>query len=453
MRALNCALVLALCLFAAPVMADTVHWPQWRGTDNTGSAPGANPPLEWSEEKNVAWKVDLPGLGHASPVVWGDMVFILSAEEVGPKLDVAPPPPRSGGRPPSTMSADQKQAYKVMAYSTKDGKQLWSHTAIEAVPPEGRHLDASFASASPTTDGDVLVVSFGSVGIFGYDMTGKQLWHVDLGDMQVRNAFGEGASPLLVGDNVVINWDHEGEPDFIVALDKRTGEEVWRTPREGEPTSWTSPILVDFQGKKQIIVSGHLFSRGYDPGTGEELWRASGMTKNVVSTPVYADGVVYVMSGFRGNAVQAIDLAKAMQAEGDVNGTDAIIWSDDRETPYVPSPVLYDDILYFLKRNNGILSALDAQTGSPVYRTRIDLDNIYASPVAADGRIYFVGRDGKTLVVKAGDIYEVIAENQLDDGFDASPAVVGDALYLRGRQHLYKLHDPNPPAAEEASSR
>ena len=418
------------------------NWPQWRGPLASGVAPEGNPPLSWSESENVRFKVEIPGRGHASPVVWGDRIFVLTTIDV--EAEAPPPAPAAGDATPPWARGVKpaKQRFVVMALSRRDGSVLWQRTAVETTPHEGHHLDATWASASPVTDGQRLFASFGSNGLFAYDLDGNLLWQVDLGDMSTRNGFGEGSSPALHGDTLVVNWDHEGD-SFIVALDATTGKERWRRARPDEITSWATPLIVEHDGRLQVVVAATGFSRGYDLATGEEIWRAAGMTTNVIPSPVTADGVVYLMSGFRGNMLQAVSLAKA---KGDVTGGEAILWTHDRHTPYVPSPVLYGDKLYFLKHFSNILSCLDARSGKVLFtEQRLEgITNVYASPVAAAGRIYIVDRDGDTVVLAHGDELKVLAHNRLEDGFEASPAIVGDEIYLRGRKHLYAIAAPAP---------
>ena len=265
-------------------------------------------------------------------------------------------------------------------------------------------------------------------------MQGNLQWEKDLGDMAIKMSFGEGSSPVLYGDVIILNWDHEGD-SFIITLDKRTGEMVWRTDRD-ESTSWATPIVVEHNGNPQIIVNATHRTRSYDLATGKMLWECSGMTANTIPSPVTADGIVYVTSGFRGNALQAIRLA---DAEGDITGAAAVVWEYDRDTPYVPSPLLYGDTLYFLKHNKGVLSAFNASTGEAYYGPeRLEgIAEVYASPVGASGRIYIASRDGVTLVIKHGSTFEVLAENVLDDGFNASPAIVDKEIFLRGNKSLY----------------
>ncbi len=424
------AATLALVFFViAPASEFEKYWPQWRGPSATGVAPNANPPLQWSEEKNIRWKIEIPGQGLSSPIVWGDRVFVTTA--IPTAKNIAPASEGSGRR---GISATDVNKFVLLALSRRNGSVIWQRTAIAALPHEGTHLDASWASNSPVTDGELIIASFGSRGIFCYNQQGQLLWQKDLGDMTTRNAFGEGSSPVLHGNTVVVNWDHEGQ-SFIVALDKRTGKELWKADRD-EPTSWSTPLVVVHEGKPQVIVNATNRVRSYDLVTGKINWECSGMTVNAIPSPVTAEGVVYLTSGFRGSALLAIRLDRA---QGDLSNSPAVVWKYDQDTPYVPSPLLYNGKLYFLKVNTGILSCFNAKTGEPFYvRQRLEgVANVYASPVGAAGRVYVVGRDGVTLVIKNGESFEVLATNKLDDGIDASPALADNELYLRGRKFLY----------------
>jgi outer membrane protein assembly factor BamB len=251
----------------------------------------------------------------------------------------------------------------------------------------------------------------------------------------MRNEFGEGSTPVLFGNTLVIVWDHIKGPSFIVALDKRTGKELWRTLRD-EIDTWATPLVVEADGRHQVIVPAMNKVRGYDLETGKVVWEAAGTTMNAIPSPVYGNGMVFLMSGFRGNNLKAIRLAGA---KGDLTGTGAIVWELNRDTPYVPSPLLYGNTLYFLKTNNGLLSAFDAATGKPHYQLqRLDkAPNVFSSPVGAAGRVYIAGREGTTVVFRHGPKFEVLAENALDDGFDASPALVDREIFLRGYSNLY----------------
>jgi outer membrane protein assembly factor BamB len=360
-------------------------------------------------------------------VVWGDRVFVLTAVPVDA---AAAAPVATGGRP-------GVHRYSVLALDRATGKVAWQHVAREEAPHEGTHHEfGTYASSSAITDGQHVIASFESRGLYAYDMNGKLVWHKDLGDKSMRNQFGEGTTPALHDNTVVVVWDHQAG-SFIVALDKRTGGERWRVQRD-EIDSWATPLVVEHAGRAQVVTSGMKRVRSYDLETGKLLWHGDGLTMNPIPSPVAANGIVYLTSGFRGNDLQAIRLA---DAKDNVTGTAAVVWTLDRDTPYVPSPLLYDGILYLLKSNSGILSAFDAATGKPHYQVQRldDVPNVFASPVAAAGRIYIPGQQGTTVVVKHGPMFEVLAVNKLDDGFNASAALVDDTIYLRGHKYLYAI--------------
>ena len=455
-------LVLGCVPFAEAQSTDAErYWGQWRGPESTGVARHADPPLTWSETENVAWKVEVPGRGTASPIVWGDKVFLLTAVAVGDPVALGAPevsrrqrpdasrrqaPPerrerRAGrGRRRGRRGAQEVQAqrFMVIAFDRENGDVVWEREAREALPHEGyQQPNGSYASGSAVTDGERLYAFFGSWGLYAYDLDGELLWEVDLGDRFMRNAFGEGTTPALHGDTLVVTWDHIGGQSFVAALDARTGEERWRSNRD-EIDTWATPLVVEHDGRAQVITPAMDQVYSYDLRTGETVWRSRGTTMNAIPSPVHAGGIVYVTSGYRGNNLQAIRLA---DARGDIAGTGAIVWQLDRDTPYVPSPLLYDDALYLLKSNDGILSAFDPATGEPHYALqRLEgVPNVFASPVGAAGRVYITGRDGATLVIRHGRRYEVLAVNRLDDGFDASPALVDGEVYLRGYRYLYKI--------------
>ena len=340
-----------------------------------------------------------------------------------------------GGR--GRTSPTTAQQFAVIALDRGSGEVLWQKTAREEVPHEGHHPSHGFASASPVTDGEHLYAHFGSRGLYCYDLEGNLKWEKDLGRMQSRNGFGEGASPALAGDHLFINWDNESQ-SYIIALDKHTGDEVWRVERD-ERTSWSTPTIVEVDGKQQVILPGSNATRSYDAATGELIWEASGLTGNVIPTPVVGEDKVYVMSGYQGRSIQAIKLS----AKGDVSDSDAIAWSVRHSAPYVPSAVLSNGRLYMNKSNDPHFTCLDAETGEEIFRDE-SLDGIrgiYASPIAANGFIYVVGREGTTLVLKDADTFEIVATNKLSDKIDASPAIVENELFLRGHEYLYCISE------------
>jgi outer membrane protein assembly factor BamB len=406
-------------------------WPQWRGPQFKGVSTTANPPVTWSESKNVAWKVPLPGRGNSTPVVWGDRLFVTSAVPAGVSGEAQHAP--RGGLPQRGM-----HRFVVLAIDRKTGKILWERTAREQEPHEASHNEnGTWASGSPITDGQRLFAYFESFGLYAYDLNGKLLWEKDLGDKRMRNEFGEGSTPVLYRDTLVVVWDHLNGQSFVTAIDARDGKELWRVARK-EIDTWATPIVVEANGRPQVVVPAMERVRAYDLANGSLVWESDGLTMNAIPSPVYEDGILFLMSGFRGNDLKAIRVA---DAKGNIDGTGAILWTMDRDTPYVPSPLLYDGILYFLKSNNGILTALDAKTGKPHYsQQRLDgVPNVFASPVGARGRVYLPGREGATAVIKSGPAFEVLAVNRLDDSFDASPALVDDVLYLRGYKSLYAI--------------
>lgn len=403
---------------SADGMADR-FWPSWRGPSSTGVSTTAQPPSEWSETKNVRWKIAIPGRGAGTPIVWGDRVYLSTAIPVDPAAG---------------MRGVQK--FVVMAITRKDGSIAWQQTAREEAPHEGTHQDfGTMASPSIVTDGDMLIASFESRGFYAYDMNGKPLWNADLGDKQMRSQFGEGTSPALYKDKLFVVWDHQGS-SFIAALDKKTGREIWKVARE-EIDGWATPLVVETPRGAQVVTGAMRKVRSYDAETGALVWETGGLTMNPIPSPVAADGFVYLMSGFRGNSLKAIRVA---DAKGDITGTPAIAWTLDRDTPYVPSPLLYDGVLYFLKSNNALLSAFDAKTGTPHFQAaRIEgiTSQVFASPVGAAGRIYILAQDGTAVVLRHGPKLESVSVNKLDDRFDASPALVDREIYLRGYRNLY----------------
>jgi len=411
---------------AQPQNADR-YWPQWRGPQGTGVSRTATPPTEWSESKNVRWKIEIPGRGSGTPVIWGDRLYVTSAVPVGVE----------GAAQHAPRGAQPRIAHKyvVLAIDRKTGKTVWERTAREEAPHEASHAEnGTWASSSAIVDGEHVIASFESRGYYAFDLSGNPVWQTDLGDKRMRSQFGEGSTPALHGNTLVIVWDHQGE-SVVVALDKRTGKELWRKTRT-EIDTWATPLITPVDGKPQVVVPAMNKITSYDLATGEVVWESAGLTMNPIPSPVTDGAMAYLMSGFRGNSLKAIRLA---DAKGDITGTPAVAWSLDRDTPYVPSPLLYDGILYFLKTNNGLLTALDAKTGQPHYQAvRIDaVPNVFSSPVGAAGRVYIAGREGATVVLRHGTKLDVIAVNELTDGFDASPALVDGELYLRGYRYLY----------------
>ncbi len=430
---------IAIALFSIGVSsADPSNWSHWRGPLGTGESPDATPPIEWSEDKNVHWRTQLPGLGHSSPVVWENTIFLTASLPVGepfePKPDLA-----LGAHNNNLVSS--KWRFVVMAVDRANGKVLWEKTVRERIPNEGGHETGTLASASPITDGERVYAFFGSHGLYCLEAkSGEVLWNVDFGDMQTKHGHGEGSSPVLSGDGVYVVWDHEGL-SFLAALDKRTGKKLWRQPRN-ERTSWSSPISIDVNGSEQIVVAATERIRAYRPTDGEVIWECGGLSDNVVATPVYSaeDNILLATSSYNFQSMLALNLAGA---SGDLSGSDRILWTQKKRTPYIPSPLFYQGHVYFLGHYQGVLSRVDITNGkAPSGPFRIDgIYEIYASPVAANKHIYIVDRSGITVVLSEGGIPEPVGVNQLDDRFSATPALVGKDLILRGEKYLYCIRE------------
>jgi outer membrane protein assembly factor BamB len=420
-------------LLANAAGADVVEsWPQWRGPLASGVSPDAQPPLEWSDTKNIRWKTLLPGKGHSTPIVWGDRIFLTTAiphgESMRPRL-----PPRPGAH--DNCALTQQHEYVVLALARASGKVLWQRSVHKDLPHEAGHVTASHASPSPATDGELLFASFGSRGLYCLTLDGKLVWQKQLGEMHTKHGHGEGISPVLHGHTLIVNWDHE-EQSFLIALDKRTGKQVWRVAR-AEDTSWSTPIVVEHAGRAQVIVPGTNRLRGYDLASGAVVWECAGLSSNVVSSPVAAQGLVLAGSSYETRALMAIRLDGA---SGDITGGKQVLWLRRRGAPYVPSPLLYGSFIYTLQHYQGILSRINIWSGDDEggpFRLEA-IDNVYASPVGAAGRIYITSRDGVTQVLSHdAQPPRTLAVNRLDDTVNASAALAGRDLLLRGERYLY----------------
>ena len=438
-RLMGMAAVVALSSSApgAKFAADDVkYWPQWRGPQFNGVAPHGAPPLEWSEEKNVAWKVEIPGRGSGTPVIWGDRLYLTTAVRTGsPPTGQETSPGRRGLFRRGASPAEHR--FLVLAIDRRSGRTVWEKEVRREIPHEGTHPFGNFASGSAITDGEHVWAFFGSRGLYCLDKDGQLKWEKDFGDMRIHMSFGEGASPVLYKETLMVPWDHN-QDSFLVALDKSTGRQRWKAARD-EITSWATPLVVELEGAAQVVTNATNRIRSYDLASGELIWEARGMTRNPIPSPVAGEGIVYLMSGYRGASLLAIRLS---QAQGDVTDSDAVIWRLNRDTPYTPSPLLYGDKLYFLKVNSNILSILDAKMGERHFQQRLPgLGDIFSSPVGASGRVYITDREGHTLVIRNGPQFEVLASNTLDDRFDASMAIVDKEIYLRGSRYLYRISE------------
>lgn len=436
MALLKYAILIFASLHAATAVAGSAsQWPAWRGPLATGVSPDADPPLEWSKTKNVRWKVAIPGRGHGSPIVWGDRIFVQTAIPVGETVgQIHVDVPGAHDNAPVT----HRQALVVMALDCDTGQITWQRTVNEVLPHEGGHVTASQASASPVTDGDRVYVFFGSHGLYCLTVAGEPVWHRNFGRMKTKHGHGEGSSPALYGETLVVNWDHEGD-SFIAALNKRTGQLRWRKPRD-EPTSWATPIVVEREGHTQVIVSGTHRIRAYDLADGDVIWQCGGLSANVVASPVAGEGYVFAGSSYTTRRMLAIRLK---DAAGDVTGTAQVAWSTPRGAPYVPSPLLYGNAIYYLSHYQPVITRLHAYSGAlrPGAFRLPGLASIYASPVAAAGRVYVTDLEGTTLVIRNENPPVVLALNHLETSVSASVALVGKAIFLRGEKVLYCISE------------
>lgn len=453
---------LVTVIISATAPAADQYWPTWRGPGRIGVSPAGNPPLTWSESENIKWKVELSGdASNSSPIIWKDRIFFQISVKADTAATPTPAPQdrrpmrpgeRPGGRGPGGPMGGRGPGgpgggrggfgggaptdtyrFALVCLDRNTGKTIWEKAVREEVPHQGHHRDHGFASFSPVTDGNLLWAHFGSRGLHCFDLDGNPRWSKDLGRMNTVAGFGEGGSLALAGDAVVVVMDHEGD-SAITALNKLTGDILWKKDRD-EGTSWATPLPIEVDGKTQIVTSATNLIRSYDLETGDIIWQCSGQTRNVIPSPVVGSGVVYCTSGYRGSALQAIKLGRT----GDLSGSDAVIWQVNEGTPYVPSPLLYQDRIYVCSGNNGVISCYNAKTGKPNFtgQNLEEIRGVYASPAAAANRVYFVGRNGVTCVLEASDEFKVLAVNKLDDAIDCSPAFVDDEMFLKGKKYLY----------------
>ena len=367
-----------------------------------------------------------------------DRVFVLTAIKTD-RVDESLPSPEDQ---PKQNFFDIKTPnafyqFVVICLDRNTGSELWRQVANEMIPHEGHHQDNDFAAASPTTDGKRVYCWFGSAGLYCYDLDGNQIWERDLGKAFVGSSLGEGCSPVIHDGRLVIVRDHSGQ-SMIHVLDAENGRTLWEKKRD-ESNAWATPRVVNYDNRTQVITAASNWVRSYDLDSGDIIWQCAGLTGNCIPCPVTDDELVYCMSGYEGYSL----LAMKMSESGDISGSSAVVWNKNQGTPYIPSPVLYDGSLYFTQSNNNIMTCLDSQTGDTVIdRTRLPgISNLYASPVAAENRVYFTGRNGTTVVIKKSDEFEVLATNKLDDSFNASPALAGNQLFMRGERSLYCIEE------------
>jgi outer membrane protein assembly factor BamB len=435
---------------ATTVSLSAQQWPSFRGANAAGVADGKPTPITWNApaDENVLWKTPIPGVAVSSPIVWGDRVFVSTAVSSDPNVGI-----RTGLYGDVEPVADQSpHTWRLIALDKQSGKVLWDRVAHQGVPKTKRHPKSSQASPTPVTDGQHVIVSFGSEGLYAYDLDGKLLWTQDLGVLNAGWFFdpdyewGIGSSPIIWKNLVIVQCDIQ-KGSFIAAFDVATGKQAWRTAREEIP-SWSTPTVVESNGHAELITQATTFTRGYDPATGKELWRLSGNSEIAIPTPIAGPGFAIVTNGYRG--VQPIFAIKP-GATGDITlktdqtKSDFIAWSTTKGGPYIPTPLVYGDQLYILL-NNGVLAAYKVSTGERIYQERLGGTggSFSASPVAADGKLYLTSEDGDIFVVKAGPTYEMLAKNSMGEVVMATPAVSDGIIFVRGLKNLYAVGARKP---------
>ena len=415
------------------------NWPQWRGPAGQGISFEKNLPTTWTATKNIKWKTPIEGRGHSSPIVWGKRIFLTTAldGEVIPGRTPGVTHRMSDGTDfvhPDAVGANLKHTFKVICLDRETGKILWERVAYEGPVHDSRHKRASFASSTPATDGKYVFAFFGSEGLYAYDVNGKPLWKQDLGKLGTASV-GYGVSPILYGNLVIMQCDESGLNSFIAAFDKKTGKEIWRAPRKVDVT-WSTPVLVQTGKRTELVASAAEAIISYDPLTGKELWRHKGLESNAVPTPVVSNDLVVLTSG----APNKIALAIRAGGHGDVTGTSHLVWSYNKGTAYVPSPILYGEYLY-LMAGNGSLTCLEAKTGKVVYEAaRVPKAIPFtASPVAFEDKVLITSDEGETFVVKAGPKHEIIGTNSVGEPVFASPAIANGKIFIRGENNLFAI--------------
>jgi outer membrane protein assembly factor BamB len=436
--------VAAVLWVLACVTVSGQNWPSFRGPNGSGVGDGRPTSANWNVAtgENLLWKTPVPGLAVSSPIVWGDRVFVSTAVGSDPQASI-----RTGLYGDVQPLADlSKHSWRLIALDKRTGKIVWDRVAYEGIPKTKRHPKSSQASPTPVTDGQRVIVSFGSQGLYAYDFDGKLLWKRDMGLLNAGwfydpdYEWGFGSSPIIWKNQVIVQCDIQ-KSSFIAAFDVATGRPVWRTEREEIP-SWSTPAIFEANGRAELVTQATRFTRGYDPSNGKELWRLSGNSEIAIPTPIVGPGVVIVSNGY--TPVQPIYAIKP-GAAGDITlkagqtQNDFIAWSTNRGGPYIPTPLIYGDHLFVLAIN-GILTAYDVRTGQRVYQERVGMGGSFsASPVAADGKIYLTSEDGDIFVVKAGSKYELLATNAVGEVVMATPAISDGIVFVRGLRNVFAI--------------
>jgi outer membrane protein assembly factor BamB len=441
---------LAVLLLPLLLVAGPLDWPTFRGAGAKGFADNVNLPdqFDGTTGKGIRFKVRIPGLAHSSPVVWGEKLFLTTAVSQDPKANFKPGLYGSGD-----ASTDRSEhQWQVICLNKRTGKILWKHTAFRGKPIDKRHIKSTYANSTPAADGQHVIASFGSQGLFAYTNEGMPLWKKQFGRLDVGAydlpgyEWGPASSPILHEGRVIVQCDTQGK-DFLMAMDAKTGRTLWKTTRDELP-SWGTPTVVTSEKHREIVTNGSNFIKGYDLETGKENWRLGGSSKITAPTPVNVNGITIVASG---RAPESPIFAIRNGATGDItlgrteSRNRSVAWRHNRRGPYMPTPLIYRGIVYIL-HNEGIFAAYDLKDGTEHFIQRIPHKGhgFSASPVAADGHIYLPGEDGAILEVEAGKHYRLLRTHEMGEPLMASPAISGNTLFLRGRDHLFAVGKPSP---------
>lgn len=435
----------ALALFLLAAVPLCAEWPMFRGPAAASAGDGRLLPESWNAETGagVRWKTAIPGLSHGSPIVWGDRIFLGTAVSSDPNATFKP-----GLYGAGTASEDRSvHKWQLLALDRRSGKILWTRTAYEGTPREKRHIKSTYASATPTTNGRVVVAFFGSQGLYAYTPDGELLWKKDLGRIDAGAydspdyEWGTASSPIIHGDLVIVQCDQQ-KGSFLLAADLMTGETRWRADRDELP-SWATPNVFTGGKRPELVTNAPNLIRGHDPATGKELWRLGGSSKITAPTPVFANGLIFVASGRRPEApIFAIRPGAAgdITLSGRQTANASVAWSKQQRGSYMPTPLVHGGLLYVLG-NAGIFDCYDAVTGEEYYRERLPHggSGFSASPVVAGGRIYLSSEDGDVFVVQAGRQFRILARNPIGEPLMATPALSGGMMYIRGERHLFAI--------------
>jgi outer membrane protein assembly factor BamB len=443
-----CLVCLLLFLFvptAAQKQSGKDHWPSFRGHHAAGVSDGQNLPEAWDGEKGTAikWKATIPGLAHSSPIVWDDGVFVTTAISSRGAAKFKP------GLYGDGAASDDRSVHqwKVYCFDKKNGKIVWEQKALEGVPLDKRHIKSTYASPTPATDGRYVVAFFGSQGLYAFDMKGRLAWKKDLGRMDMGAydvpdyEWGPASSPIIYKDSAIVQVDQQ-KGSFLIAVNIKNGETIWKTERDELP-SWGTPTIYPGKDRVELITNASNFIRSYDPETGKELWRLGGSSKITAPTPIFANDLIVVTSGRRPErpifVIRAGASGEITLKEGETSNK-SIVWAKRGVGSYMPTPLIYQGLLYVL-RNEGIFSCYDLATGEEKYTERIPHQGsgFSGSPVAADGRIYLPSEDGDIFVVKAGAKFELLGKNSVGQLLMSTPAISGGMMFVRAERELFAI--------------